>query len=535
MQNNRHFLFLLKANLKQNSWRHLSWLLILGGLFASAAAKFNVLFGATKDIAAITKTLKTPAMVALFGEFPTDPPYTTANVFAAEMLVFMAMFMAFMNISLAIRNTRVQEETGVLEMVRSRSVGRSAALSAALSEIIGLNLVMGVFYVGSLIFANLNGATLLGDILFGMSLALAGIFFGCSSLLIAQLVSSSRSAYFISYSFFGICYILRMITDVSKPAWTWLSPLGWVQKTYIYTQNDFWPLVLLTGSSLLLVGLAFHLASTRDINSGLLADRPGKAQAGKFLRSPLALVMRTEKNSLIGWLLGAVILGVCYGSIFNTIGDIIGTNPTYKKMLGVTQIDTANRQLILNFLNMLVLFFIALAVVAGLLVCFRLKSDEQKGYLELLHAKAITKTKLAVSYFSVGWFSSLLVYTGALAGSFFTGNALLNQPIPLKFFWRMLLTGFPAVLFFLGCGIFLIGWLPKFTNVLWLYLAGGLLVKFFGPLLNLSEKSGNFSPFGWVGKIPLTKIDTGWFIILVAGFVLLSLGGVIGYTKRDLR
>ncbi|MFM2489314.1 hypothetical protein ABW365_15690 [Enterococcus avium] len=115
--------FLLKANLKQNRIKHLIWIVILVGLFASASTKFNVLFGTQTDINAIVETLKTPAMVSLFGEFSAIEPYTTANVFASEMLVFMGMFMVFMNISLAISNTRAEEDSGLLEMVRSRTVG----------------------------------------------------------------------------------------------------------------------------------------------------------------------------------------------------------------------------------------------------------------------------------------------------------------------------------------------------------------------------------------------------------------------------
>ena len=60
---------MLKANLKQNRIKHLIWIVILVGLFASASTKFNVLFGTQKDIDAIVETLKTPAMVSLFGEF----------------------------------------------------------------------------------------------------------------------------------------------------------------------------------------------------------------------------------------------------------------------------------------------------------------------------------------------------------------------------------------------------------------------------------------------------------------------------------
>ena len=526
--------YLLRANLKQNRIKHLVWIAILVGLFASAAAKFNVLFGTQTDINAIVETLKTPAMVSLFGEFSATKPYTTANVFASEMLVFMGMFMVFMNISLAISNTRAEEDSGLLEMIRSRTVGRLAPTYATALEILLINGLMGLLYVVSLIAAELNGATMRGDILMGVSIASIGIMFGFISLLIAQLANNSRSANFMSYGLYGFFYIVRMMTDVSDPKWTWLSPVGWIQKTAIYTDDHWLPVVMMLVLGVLCLAMAIKIVGTRDIGSGVLSTRNGHGKAGKLLSSPLGLVLSIERNSIIGWICGGFVLGAAYGSIFSTIGDIIGSNPTYRKILGVTQINAANRELILNFLNMLALFFVAIAAISGILIIFRLKSDDKKGYLEILHSKSISKTRLALSYFSVGILVSVVVFTITLAGAFLVGNSTLTNPIAMKYFWETMLGFLPAVLFFVGIAIFLTGALPKLTNVLWIYLAASILVKMFGPLLNLSDDVANISPLGWVGKVPTEKLDVTVTLLLFAVFLILTIIGIVGYNKRDL-
>lgn len=526
--------YLLRANLKQNRIKHFIWIVILVGLFASAATKFNVLFGTQADINAIVETLKTPAMVSLFGEFSATKPYTTANVFASEMLVFLGMFMVFMNISLAISNTRAEEDSGLLEMVRSRAVGRLAPTYATILEILLINGLMGGLYVASLISANLNGATIQGDILMGVSIASIGILFGFIALLMAQLANNARSASFMSYGLYGFFYVVRMMTDVANPDWTWLSPVGWIQKTAIYTHNYWLPVILTLGLGLICLVFAIKIVETRDIGSGILSIRNGKAQAGNILSSPLGLVLTLERNSIIGWIFGGLVLGAAYGSVFNTIGDIIGSNPTYRKILGVTQINAANRELILNFLNMLGMFFIAIAAISGLVIIFRLKSDEKKGYLEILHSKSISKTRLALSYFGVGTVVSSVVFTGTLASAFFVGNSTLDHPIATTYFWEALLGFVPATLFFVGIGAFLTGAFPKLTNLLWLYLAASILVKMFGPLLNLSDKIANISPMGWVGKVPTEQVDTTLAVILSVLFLFLTILGLIGYNKRDL-
>lgn len=78
------------------------------------------------------------------------------------------------------------------------------------------------------------------------------------------------------------------------------------------------------------------------------------------------------------------------------------------------------------------------------------------------------------------------------------------------------------------------GALPKWTSVLWLYLGASVLVKMFGPLLNLSEDTGNLSPLGWVGKVPAEKADLKIMVFLLAVFLVLTILGIIGYNKRDL-
>ena len=112
------------------------------------------------------------------------------------------------------------------------------------------------------------------------------------------------------------------------------------------------------------------------------------------------------------------------------------------------------------------MFFVAIAAISGIVIIFRLKTDDQKGYLEILHAKSITKTRLAMSYIGVGTLVSLVVFTAMLAGAFFIGNATLEQPLALKYFWQTLLGFLPATLFFVGIGSCLTGALPKLTNVL---------------------------------------------------------------------
>ncbi len=105
------------------------------------------------------------------------------------------------------------------------------------------------------------------------------------------------------------------------------------------------------------------------------------------LTGPMSLVWRLHRVSIVFWSIGLLILGVTYGSIFNTIGDILKSNPTMQTVFGKGAVDAANHQILLNFLSIIVIVCIGLAVIPTVQIMNSLKSDQEKGYLENIYAK----------------------------------------------------------------------------------------------------------------------------------------------------
>lgn len=217
--------FLTRFNIKRDWLKIIIWAVALIALFVGVAAKFTGLYGTQTAIDQIIKTLKTPAMISLFGKMPSGP-YTTADVFASEMTVFMTIVAVIMNFSFIIHATRGEKETGTLEIIQSHSVGRLSNLSSALLENFLINLVIGLIYAIGLEFAGLTGTNTNGNFLLGLGLGLAGFMFSTIAAVIAQLTDNSRSATILSYIIFGIMYLARMVTDISHPQATWYIPLG---------------------------------------------------------------------------------------------------------------------------------------------------------------------------------------------------------------------------------------------------------------------------------------------------------------------
>ncbi len=207
--------------------------------------------------------LQAPGMAAMFGATPKVVTYNSAIIFAGVMVVFMIILQALWVMPLMIRDTRGQEESGLLEMVRARNVGRTAAVTAAIFELIFSSLVMGLTYLISLVAIKMDGATLAGDLLFALGMVVANFVFGTIALLFSQLANNSRTASMLSYMVLMIAYLMRLVTDINHQQLTWLSPIGWFEKANFYTDNNPVPLLLGLIVSALLAGVAVMIAQTR--------------------------------------------------------------------------------------------------------------------------------------------------------------------------------------------------------------------------------------------------------------------------------
>ncbi|MCI1913734.1 MAG: ABC transporter permease [Schleiferilactobacillus harbinensis] len=534
-RSDRHVGFLLRANLKQNLKYSVVWIIILEMMMASGAFKMQTIMESTgKGVQDLIKMLKMPGMAGLFGAMPDGVTLNSATVFAGIMMVFMVILDALYVMPLMVRDTRGQEESGLLEMVRARTVGRTAAVAAALWELVIVNAILFVLYIGTIISLNLKGADFNGTLLFTLALIIANLMFGAFTLLIAQLTSTARSANMIAYTVLVAAYLVRTVTDIENTDWTWLSPIGWAQKTNAYSDNNYWPLLLMLGVAILLAGITWQLAKTRDLGTGILPERAGRAHAAGYLRSIPALLFRTTWGVVLGWLIGAVVAGGIFGGVLNNVGDIVKTNPLYRQMMSISQVNAANKTMVLSFLALYILLFVAFGVVAGAQVVFRLKEDEDKGYLGMIHATKQTRLTISLSYYVIGLIVSLLVFVIGIIMVYYTGNASLKEPLAQEYLTRMLVAGLPAVFALVSLAILLVGWVPRISAVFWAYMGIGLLVQMFGALLNLSKDSGKFSPFGWLNQAPLHAITTPWLSTMVIITIAFLILGVIGYRQRDV-
>lgn len=529
---------LTRIGFKRDRFRLLIWVVVLAGLMSAVAVKFVDIYGTPQEINAIVGTLKSPAIVAMFGAFTFTGTVTTAEVFANEMLVFMALMQVIMNLALSVHATRDEEDRGLTELVRAHAVGPLAPLTAAINELTLVNFGLGILYAVGLDLASMPGATVSGNWLIGLGLAATGWLFGMLGLVTSQLADHAASATGMAYALFGLSYLVRMITDVQRPRLTWWSPLGWIEKLTPYQTPNWRPLLLMLLTGLVLAEVALLIAQRRDIGAGAIATRPGRRTASAWLRGPLSLLWRRQRTILLGWLVGVIVLGAAYGTVFNTIGDILKTNPTMQQVFGGAMVHAANHHLLVGFSSLLTVVLAAIAVIPGLQLVLKLYTDETSGWLESLYARPVSRTRLLLTYSGLGLLTSTTLFLGGWAGLVLTGNASLTHAkdgITAFEFWQGFWGQLPVIWLFVVLGILLVGWWPRGRVAVWLYLAYGFLSQYMGNLLHLPHWAKQLTPFGWIKAVPEHAVDWPTFAGLLALAAVLALLGWWRYTRRDLQ
>ncbi|WP_461219343.1 ABC transporter permease [Lapidilactobacillus salsurivasis] len=523
---------LLGLNLRRDWLKLTLWLLGLVGLMVGYAAAIGTIFPDEAARESLIATLKTPAMVAFLGYFPEHVAMTDAVMFSGEMLVFMSLMYGLASLLIAISATRGEEEAGLVELLQAKNVGRHAFLLAGFWEVLLFNLATLLLVGGGLSVIHMTGANLSGDWLTATLPAAFGLLFGVVGLLLAQVVAETRSAMAGSLALLGLAYLVRMLVDVSQPSANWWSPFGWLERAGAYYQNNWWPLGLLVLSSVVLFAGAFWASDARDLGAGLVAVRNGRVKS-RLLRGPLTALIKTDGRSFWSWLIGALIIGLMYGSIFNTLADMIDSNPMIKQILGSQTRQQAGNQVVVTFMATLSIVLVTIAVIRALFLTNRLYGDGQLGYIELFAAKPIGHIRLGATYLGYALINGWLTLGAGVFGLYLGNVAVLSQPVAAKYFWRMFGANSVVVLVFIAVAAVLLAFAPKWRHLLLAYAGIGFVLMYFRNIFQLSDQVVKIVPYGWFKNIPQQSLDWSVLGVMIGLSVVLLIIASWGYHRRD--
>lgn len=518
---------LIRLILRRDRTRIPVWIAVLAGfpiLTADALVELYASEASRRQLAATFNA--NPAYAALLG-----PIYDTSlgaltmwriGVIGAVIAGLMASFMM-------IRHTREEEEAGRRELLGATVVGRHTPLMAALALVLAVGALVGAF-----IYLGLTGLGLpaSGSTAFGLGMFLVIAVFAGVGGLCAQLLTGAGSARGLAVAVLGVLFMLRATADGGGPEFLgWLSPLGWFTRLRPFAGEEWWVTVLSLGLVPLLVAVAVLISSRRDVGSGVFTTKLGPSRGD--LSTALGLAWRLQRPALIGWTIGVGFLGALYGTVANSVDDLVAGNPVIEaaieRMGGLDRLTDT-------------FFSFALGIVALVVAAYairttlRLRTEEEEGRAEPLLATPTERRKWMWSHLLIALVGPavLLMVAGAVMGATY-GAAVDDLGGQVTRVLPLALAYLPAVWVFTGLVALLFGVWPRGISVAWSVLGVALVIGQLGQILQFPQWLINLSPFSHVSAPDPSEIGALPMILLLGLSLLLVFSGLGGFSRRDLK
>jgi len=374
-------------------------------------------------------------------------------------------------------------------------------------------------------------------LLSGLALALIGVAFAFVAAICGELTASSRTARVMAGSVLGILFMVRAIGDLGADAgrtWmTWLSPFGWAINTQAFGANRWYALIPSVVLIVVLAPIAFAIDARRDVGSGVLAPRAGRAHARAYLRSPLSLAWRLQRGTLIAWSIFVVVCGEVVGSSLEALRKMLDSSPQFKEwLLRLGGSGAAADVYVSVIISVMAMFVAGYALQSSL----RLHGEEDAGRAEPLLVASVPRLRWAASHLVVAWVGSawLLLLLGLSIGASDMRNGVTGSGHIAAYVGASLVQ-LPAVLIVAVAAILLFGFVPRWSQLAWAVYALVIVVGVVLPEAFPNSRVADLSPFTHIPRLPGAAMSwqpVAWLTALaVAGLVI----GLAGFRRRDLR
>ncbi|UNK70588.1 hypothetical protein [Microbacterium sp. H1-D42] len=486
-------------------------------------------------MAARGAVMSTPSGIVMGGPGYGLDDYTPSVAMANEGITWLVLSMAIMCILHVVRHTRAGEEDGTSELVRASNVGRHTAAVAAMLTLTVHLLIIAVLCAGGMI---LVGEDVPVEDAFAMMLGsvLAALVFGAVALVASQVTAHSRGATGVSLMVFAVAFVVRAAGDMQQTggsALSWFSPIAWAQQMRAFVDLRWWPLILPVVTTVVLLFAAALLARRRDFGAGLMAGRPGPADAGAALRSPFALAWTQQRAAMIWTAL--VTGGLWYGSgtmmstLNDMVADLVEDNPVLAALFG----DDSSA-FTTSFLAAMVLFISLAAGAYAIVMGQRPKTEESSGRLELALSTPVGRSRWLAAQLVMAAIGTLVVLAVSVFGMW-AGAAQVGIEDPTLGDFAVVWVSYAAgVLVLLALTAALYGWAPRATGLGWALLAFIFIADFFGPLFDLPEWLQGVSPFYWTPDAFGDDAEM-WGVLGVTGVAAALFAAAFwGFRRRDV-
>lgn len=375
-------------------------------------------------------------------------------------------------------------------------------------------------------------------------MAATGITFAAIAAVAAQLADSARGANGYSAFAIGIAFLLRGLGDgmgsitqnglaVQSALPSWLSPFGWGQLTFPYTEQNWWIFGLYAGLFAATLGLAISFMARRDMGMGMITTRLGRARADAKLLSPFGLARRLQHGTLRGWAIGIAVLGTSFGFVIKDFEDLLKENDELREAFSQFGSDSSASEVFLSVILSMMSVLVAGYAIQSLL---RLRSEEGNGQAESILGTSVGRNQWQWSH--IGYTLIGIVTLTILTGLSVGGSYVVSTGSSVSELWPLVgaaLVYSTATLTLAGLTTAIIAIFPRLAiAAAWGSFAACLLILQVGALLKLPQWVMNLSPFGHLPAMPVQDFKLTPVLWLLAISTAFLAGALLYFNRRDI-
>ncbi|WP_282703548.1 ABC transporter permease [Streptomyces sp. CC219B] len=517
---------LVRLILRRDRLRVLIWTTAVPLLVLLTAASVKGLYPTQHDLdVAAEASADNAAAIAFNG--PAQGLDTLGGQVAFQVGTLGLVVVALMSTFMTGRQTRAEEEAGRAELIGALPVGRHANASATLLVVSGMNVLVGAAVSLGLLAL---GLPVEGSVLLGVSFCALGLVFAAITLVAAQISENTRVVHGCTGAVLGAAFVLRAVGDIGDGTASWLSPIGWVQKTRPFAGERWWPLLVPAVFTVAAVAVAHALSDRRDVGAGLVPPRPGPPRAAPRLGRPLGLALRLQRGSLIGWSCGVFLTGLAYGWVADDVEDFVADNEALEDLMtgyggaGLTDSYLAQSLLVVALIS------------AGYTVqsALRLRGEETGLRAEPLLATPLSRTRWVASHLTVTLAGSVVVLTAAGLGTGLAYGISSGDPTQVPRLVGAALVHTPALWLLAGVTTTLFGLVPRGAAAAWAALTACFVIGLLGQALDLPHWLRNLSPYEHLPHLPAADLTLTAPTLLTLLAAALTATGLASFRHRDV-
>jgi ABC-2 type transport system permease protein len=504
------------------------WLVGVVALVVVSAVSVVGLYGTPAELAGYVALVGDNAtMKAVNGPGLGLASPTVGAVFTNETLVWAALSVAVMSVLLTVRHTRGEEDDERVELLRARMVGRHAPLAATVLHVGSVNVVVAV---GCVVGVVAVGLPVVGSAAFSLAMVGTGLAATGAALVAAQVMGTSRGATGLSLAVVGAWYALRAAGDVSGSWPSWVSPLGWAHRVRPYAGERWWVLALhLALAATLAVG-AVAVFDRRDLGSGLLAQRAGRARGPRSLRGPAGLAWRLQRGQVLAWSVGLAVLGAVYGSVGRDVERMFADNPDLERFIALQ----GGASVVDSYVSYTLLLGAMMAGGFAIAAVLRLRTEEAAGRAELVLSAPVARWRWMGAFLAVSIAGSAVVLLASGLGTGAGLAASMGRSSELARSAGASLSLLPAVAVLAVVAALVVAALPRFAALAWGPLVFVVLVGLFADVFELPAWVRSLSPMEHVSGPPATGPHVVAMVVLAASALAGSVLAMAGLGRRDV-